>query len=491
MSTADTVLFLKKNLDNRIVRNALKLLLKKNKRYNKTYLELGLETYTGEKRKTMDPRILLSNLIVKRAIKTVLKSFDGDEEEVKEMLRKPYDRRAVAALIKGFLNFGIRKPFVPGAPFLVVWDYTYNCNLRCKHCYINAGVRRPEMTLEERKKALDIMADAGVVSIAFSGGEPLMGPGIFDMIKAATDYGMFTAIATNGTLITKSVAEKLKKAGLGYAQISLDAPIPEVHDEFRGIPGAWERTVKGIKNAKEAGIMVEISTTITRHNIHLVDQMLELVKDLGVDYFMHFNFVPTGRGKEILETDITPDQREALLKSFAKKLYEGFPVPTLSTAPQLARVTIQVGEELKTEKTVIGGHFYGFETQSKAKDVAEFLGGCGAGRLYISLEPNGDIQPCVFLPIKVGNILVDDFEDLWLNSKVLNDLRDREKYEGFCGTCPFKYVCGGCRARAYAYYGDYLAPDPGCIYNKKEWERLKKEIERETTPKVSSAISRI
>jgi len=478
MSAMGTARFLKRTFENRPVLSILKLLLKKNKKLEKTYLEIGLEGLAGVKHKTLDPRVILSKLAVKLAMDIVAKTFGADKDEMLRDIAKPYNRRGIVALVKGVVDFGIRKPFVPGAPFLVVWDYTYRCNLRCKHCYIDAGIDRGEMSIEEKRKALNIMAEAGVVSIAFSGGEPLLGDGIYEMIKSASDYGIFTAVATNGTLITKEVAEKLKRAGLGYAQISLDAPLPNIHDDFRGIPGAWERTIRGIKNAKKAGLMVEISMTITKYNIHLVDKMIELAKELGVDYFMHFNFVPTGRGKDIIEKDISPREREMLLRSFAVKLQENFPVPTLSTAPQLARVTLQVSGKPESHNSVVAGHFYGFEARRSASEVAEFLGGCGAGRLYISLEPNGDIQPCVFLPINVGNILEDDFEDLWKNNPILNSLRNRDAYHGFCAQCKYKYICGGCRARAYGYLGDYLGPDPGCIYNQDTWKKLVEDLKK-------------
>ena len=475
MSTSDTAVILKKILDKWYIRNALKLFLKKNNKFNKTYLELGLRSFIGEDIKTKDPRIVISKFVVKKALDAVVNTFEGDRNQVMEILKKPYDIRGVIALIKGYLKFGLNRPFTPGAPFLVVWDYTYKCNLRCKHCYINAGGNRPEMSPSEKKRALDIMADAGLVSIAFSGGEPLLDPTIFDMIKRAHDYGIFTAIASNGTLITEEIALKLKNAGLNYAQISLDSPDPAIHDEFRGVLGTWERTVRGIRNLKRAGITVEISTTVTKYNVDQVVEMIKLSEKLGADIFMHYNFIPTGRGKNIINMDINPLERENLLRSLAFKLYNEFPLYTLSTAPQLARVSLQIGDEINSGEKYIGGHFYSFAS-NKAADVAEFLGGCGAGRLYISLEPNGDIQPCVFLPIKIGNILKDDFEDLWINNEILNSLRSREDLKGFCGACQYRYVCGGCRARAYAYYGDIKAPDPGCIYNKDEWEKLKGRI---------------
>ena len=482
MSATDTSILFKRVIETPLIRLPLKFLLRRDRAYNKTYLELGIAAMYNEINAKKNPLIFLSKKVVELLLNFAVKVFEADKEEKLEDLKKPYNRRGLVNILKGLTIFGVKKPFVPSAPFLIVWDYTYRCNLRCKHCYINAGLEnRKEMTLDEKRKVLDIMADAGVVSIAFSGGEPLMGVGIFEMIKRATDYGMYTAIATNGTLITEEVAVKLKKAGLGYAQISLDAPVPSVHDEFRGIPGVWERTVRGIKNAKKAGITVEVSMTVTKYNLHLVDKMIELLKELGVDYFMHFNFIPTGRGKNIVEMDISPSEREKLLRSLALRLYSKDMIPTLSTAPQFSRITLQLGQELCSDETILGGHFYGFDSGKKAKDVAEFIGGCGAGRLYIALEPNGDIQPCVFLPLKVGNILEDNFVDLWINSPVFNTLRNRDLLKGRCGKCPYKYICGGCRARAYAYFGDITAPDPGCIYNKDEWEKVKGRLEKTIT----------
>ncbi len=470
MSSVDIAKILSTYLNNSISRAGLRFLLRRDKSSKKTLVEKALEDLVEGKSEYKSISSRVAKFIIKTTIKRAAKVFGISYEDALKTFELPYARRALSSVMKGILDFGVRRPFVPGAPFLVVWDYTYRCNLRCKHCYIAAGAgNRPEMGMDERRKALDILADAGVVIIAFSGGEPLLGPGIFNMIERANDYGIYTAMATNGTLINKEVSQKLVKAGLQYVQISLDAPIPQVHDEFRGIPGVWEKTVRGIKNAREAGLYVEISMTITKMNYDLIPQMLELAKELCVDLFMHYNFIPTGRGKEIVELDISPQEREELLKMLVKVTVNK-ELQAASTAPQFARVSLQQ-TSTRNEK-LLAGHFYRYTFDSNVEPIAEFIGGCGAGRAYIALEPSGDIQPCVFMPIKVGNILRDDFEDLWRNNKVFRELRDRDLLEGNCGNCPFKYICGGCRARAYAYFGDYLAPDPGCIYNIEWWNRI-------------------
>ena len=147
-------------------------------------------------------------------------------------------------------------------------------------------------------------------------------------------------------------------------------------------------------------------------------------------------------------------------------------INVLSTAPEFARVALQ--QESVEEEKIVPTHFYNPKLAGQLVDLAEFIGGCGAGRFYMSMRANGDLQPCVFLPVKVGNIREDDFEEMWKHNKILEELRNKDILHG-CETCEFRYTCGGCRARAYAYTGDYLAPDPGCIYNTDVYEKAVKE----------------
>ena len=208
---------------------------------------------------------------------------------------------------------------------------------------------------------------------------------------------------------------------------------------------------------------------MTRYNYKQLPDIIQFGEDLGANWFMAYNFVPTGRGKEIFETDLTPDEREEMLKMLWGELRKGRKINVLSTAPQFARVALQ-HEEGESQK-IVPTHFYNPKLAGQLVDLAEFIGGCGAGRFYMSMRANGDLQPCVFFPLKVGNILEDDFEELWEKNEVLSNLRNKDILEGFCGKCDYRYYCGGCRARAYAYTGDYLAPDPGCIYNKEVYEK--------------------
>jgi len=478
-TTREVVEGLKKLTETWRARLALSFLLRKDKT-KRTYVEYLLAMYRGEKVKA-PLAARLAYPLFKYYMDKIIREFDVDKDEFLDTIEAPYARKVIANLLKGFKIFGVRVPFTSGAPILVVWDFTYRCNLRCKHCYASAGVNFPEMSVEERLKALDILVDAGVAMLALSGGEPLLGPGFWEVLKRANDYGMYLAMATNATLITDEIAKRLAKNGLVFAQVSLDSPDPKFHDEFRGVPGAWEKAVRGIRNLKKYGILVEVSMVITKKNYRDVPKMLKFVKkELGVDMFMAYNFIPTGRARNIVDWDLTPEERWEVLGYLADELYEGF--SAASTAPQYAVVAYKRGLEL-SGKPMIAGHFYTIDWRSERfGSMLEFLGGCGAGRVYLALEPNGDIYPCVFFRKKIGNILQDDFEELWRNNELLEMLRNRDLLKGECGSCQYKYVCGGCRARAYNYFGDPLAPDPGCIYAKPSWERLLLELSGKVIP---------
>jgi len=395
--------------------------------------------------------------VLNKLINTGLRVFGGDSEELKKKLKDPVWRRGFINVISGLVDFGLRKPFVPGAPFLIVWDVTYACNLKCKHCYSTAGKPwNDELTTEEALRVIKILAEAGVTSIAFSGGEPLLRKDFFELVSLLKEYGVYVAVATNGTLLTEGMVSRLKSHGVEYVQISLDG-LKETHEQFRGIAGIYDRVVEGIRNAVNAGLTVCISTTATRLNLDDVPEMMSLAEKLGVKWFMLYNYIPTGRGD--MELDIDPYEREKLLRMLWNRMKET-DVNFMSTAPYYARVA------LESESNVIPTHFYNPELNGKLKSLGEFIGGCGCGRFYLALRANGDINPCVFFPLWLENI--KNFEDseefllFWKENNILKDLRDKDS-PVICGDCRYRYVCGGCRARAFAYFNDYMSCDPGCV----------------------------
>jgi radical SAM protein with 4Fe4S-binding SPASM domain len=403
-------------------------------------------------------------------------------------------------MMKGIEKYGIRIPFVPAGPFEVVWNFTYKCNLKCKHCYENAGdERQQELTTDEAKRVIDMLsktAGIGLPALSFSGGEPLARKDFFELAEYAKKRIPYVSIASNGTLLTKDNAKRVKDAGIDYVEISIDGASPQTHDEFRGIPGAFERAIQGVKNCVEEGIDACIATVLHRDNLAETEKILKLAKDLDVR-FMHFNFIPTGRAKEHVELDLTPDERLLVLQTIGKEIVSLYlqakeeELKTgktnikvdrfFSTCPQYASVTKELSQQ-KGQKFMVEAHY---AAKKGVENVANFLGGCGAGRLYCAIEPNGDIKPCVFLPTDkdtvIGNMLKDNFEEVWDNNPLVWQLRVRENLETYivkgkevgCGNCPDKYICGGCRARAYGYFnGNVKAPDIGCIHNKPLWEKI-------------------
>jgi radical SAM protein with 4Fe4S-binding SPASM domain len=403
-------------------------------------------------------------------------------------------------MMKGIEKYGIRIPFVPAGPFEVVWNFTYKCNLKCKHCYEDAGSGKlPELSTDEAKHVVDILsriADMGLPALSFSGGEPLARKDFFELAAYAKKRIPYVSIASNGTLLTKDNAKRVKDAGVDYVEISIDGASPAVHDEFRGIPGAFEKAVQGVKNCVEEGIDTCIATVLHKDNFAETEKILQLAKELGVR-FMHFNYIPTGRAKIHAKLDLTPDQRHHVLQMIGKEIISLYlqakeeELKTgksnikvdrfFSTCPQYASVTKELSQQVG-QKFMVEAHY---AAKKGVENVANFLGGCGAGRLYCAIEPNGDVKPCVFFPTNkhtvLGNILKDNFESLWDNDPLLWQLRVRENLETYivngeevgCGNCSDKYICGGCRARAYGYFnGNVKAPDIGCIHNKPLWEKM-------------------
>jgi len=350
---------------------------------------------------------------------------------------------------------------------------TNMCNLRCRHCYQRADKPTPdELTLEEKLRVIDELDRAGVAAIALSGGEPTIHPHFYRVLYEIARRGIYAAVATNGWVFAeREKLEKAVKLGLRYVEVSIDSADPKKHDWFRGVPGAWRRAVKALENAVKLGVNHAMAVTVTKLNINEVEDLLDLAESIGVRRVVFFNFVPVGRGAENAWLDLDPVEREMFLRTIYKEMSRR-KLEIVSTAPQYGRVVLQMsgGEE------VAPSHFY-VGSDPIVRAVAEFVGGCGAGRIYAAIEPNGDVTPCVFMPVPVGNLRRQSFREIWEGSRLFKLLRNRDIFKGFCGRCPYRYICGGCRARAYTYFGDPLAPDPGCIYNMKEWKRVLKRPE--------------
>lgn len=379
--------------------------------------------------------------------------------------------RGFVVTARSVAEFGLTVPQRFSSPLFAVWNFTNLCNMNCRHCYQDAAHRKlpTELTREERIALVDEMADQYMAMIAFAGGEPLIDPDIFPVLHRCKHHGIHTSIATNGALITPKVAARIADAGVKYVEISLDSVHPERHDAFRGQPGMWHRTVRGMCNVvRQEGLRLGIAMCVHSRNYHEVEDMLQFATDMGANCFAHFNFIPVGRGLEMAEDDITPRQRDELIQTLNRWM-QSRRISVLSTAPQFGRAALVCAptSALQPCSHVGGGG------GTKARVVAKYLGGCGAGRCYVAIEPDGSITPCVYLPHRImGNVRTRRFIDIFRNNEFWDLLCNRDDRTHHCEVCEFKHYCGGCRARADAYHGALNAGDPGCLFNEKHWEAI-------------------
>ena len=380
--------------------------------------------------------------------------------------------RGIVIAARSVAAFGLTVPQRFVAPLFAVWNFTNRCNLKCKHCYQDSEHRplADELTLAEKLDLVDQMARASMPMLAFSGGEPTMSPDLLPVIRRAAACNMHLTIATNGTTMTPERAAELAEAGIRYVEISLDSVEAARHDAFRGTPGMWARAVQGARTvAATKGLRLGIAMCVHQGNVGEVRDMIRLAEELGAGCFAHFNFIPVGRGLKMVSGDITPAQREQVLAILNEKMQEGG-MGVISTAPQLGRVCL-AGAAVGDGRAACS--HAGSGSGVKARVVAKYLGGCGAGRTYVCIEPGGNVTPCVYLPHRVmGNVRDRPLGEIFRESVFWDILNDRSRRLHHCEVCAFRSYCGGCRARADAYFGQLHAGDPGCVFNDKHWDKL-------------------
>jgi len=384
--------------------------------------------------------------------------------------------RALVNTALSIAKFGLTMPQRFYSPLIVVWNYTQACNLTCKHCYQEAGHKplADELSTEQKLNLVDQLADEYVPFLAIAGGEPLVTKDIWKVLERAKQRGVHTTVATNGTLLTKETCQRLADAGVKYVEISLDSILPEEHDGFRGLPGAWNRTVAGIRNvASTPGLRAGMAMCVTRLNYHHAEAMINFAKDLGCTTFVHFNFIPVGRGRELATMDITPRERELLLQLLNRHLQEG-KISVMSTAPQFGRACILYGPLDGLMATAHAGKGKG----RQAKVLSRYIGGCGAGRCYCCVEPDGKVTPCVYMSSEVmGDLKRQSLMEIWQNPR-FDIYSHREDRSDHCVVCDFRAYCGGCRARSLSYLDDVRAGDPGCVYNQHAWDEVIASVQK-------------
>ena len=337
---------------------------------------------------------------------------------------------------------------------LVAWETTRNCNLNCAHCRASAtmGPYSGELDTEASFRLLDQIREVGQPIVILTGGEPLLRPDIFDIAKYGTDKGLRMVMAPNGTLVDDENAAKMKASGIQRISISLDGATRERHDSFRGVPGAYDAALRGIQAAKKAGIAFQINTTISKLNYDQIPAILKLAEDLGAVALHIFLLVPTGRGKYIIDQEISAEEYETTLNWFYDQRDKTRLQLKATCAPHYYRILRQRAKE--------DGKSVSFQTHGLDAVTRGCLGGTG----FCFISHTGVVQPCGFLDLNCGDVTRASFADVWKNSAVFTALRNYRNLKGKCGACEYKGVCGGCRARAFEATCDYLAEEPLCKY---------------------------
>src|SRR5204863_3781509 len=299
-----------------------------------------------------------------------------------------------------------------------------------------------------------------------SGGEPLFRPDIFDIAAYGVETGFRMALATNGTLVTERVAAKIADTGFARVAISLDGAQAVTHDAFRNLPGSHSLAIRGIRNLRDEGVSVQINSTVARHNVAELPAMLDLALQLGADALHLFMLVPVGCGLQIADSDMLPaDEYERVLRWFDDQS-KTCPIDLKATcAPHYYRIRAQRLEEDR-RRGDFTATFIAPGTRAKAghQHLSAMTRGCLAGTSVCFISNEGEVYPCGYLPVSAGDTRVQHFSDIWNDSPVFRDLRDPDSLEGKCGECRYTALCGGCRARAYAATGSFLAEEPFCTY---------------------------
>ncbi len=361
-------------------------------------------------------------------------------------------------------------------PYIIFWELTRACLLACKHCRAKAQkYRNPnELSVDECRDTLRDLAKWGVKPIiVITGGDPLMREDLIDIIELINKFGMRVAIAFSTTkLATKEKLEEIKNAGISRAAISLDGSTAKLHDSFRGVKGTYDLALKIIELCKDLEIPIQVNTTVTKENIFDLPNILKLCIKKEVKFWDVFFLVPTGRA----DVSLMPNARE--FEDILNWLYDvsvRLPIKVKSSAATHLR-RIEIMRKAGIYRIKPGELYYelmkmtkfdSFRERKSSEDLGDIkrMFGVTDGRGMFFISHVGEVYPSGFLPLVAGNVRESSIREIYEKSEIFKNLRDPEKLRGKCGRCPFKYVCGGSRARAYAVFGDYLAQEPCCLFS--------------------------
>jgi radical SAM protein len=364
-------------------------------------------------------------------------------------------------------------------PFIVIWELTRACELKCLHCRAEAQYHRHplELSFEEGKKLIDDIYEMDNPMLVFTGGDPLMRPDVFDIAEYAVQKGVRVSMTPSATPnVTKEAMRKAKDAGLSRWAFSIDGHCAEVHDHFRGTAGSFDLTMNAINYLHELEMPLQINTVISRYNYEYLDEMAEMVEKLGVVLWSVFFLVPTGRGKE--SDMISPAEHEKVLRwlyNLSKQV--SFDIKT-TAAQHYRRVVIQ--NKIRENKGKSSKDHIYYEDALMKGDTGKIDGlgrapkGVNDGNGFVFISHIGDVYPSGLLPIKAGNVRQTPLATIYRESEIFQNLRNPDKYKGKCGICEFRHVCGGSRSRAYNVTGDYMESEPYCVYIPKAMRQKKK-----------------
>jgi len=352
-------------------------------------------------------------------------------------------------------------------PFLVIWEATQACDLACLHCRACAQpARHPlELSTAEAKCLIDDIAAMKAPLFVITGGDPLKRPDVYELVRYAAGLGLRPSMTPSATpLLTREAIVKLKESGLARLAISLDGPTAEIHDGFRRVNGSFDLTIRGAQAAREIGLAVQINTTITRHNLGYLDDIITLLEQLDIVLWSVFFLVPTGRGAGV---DLI--SAEEFEQVFAK-LYEtsrrvNFDIKS-TEAQHYRRYLLQRRTELRRQG---GAERLPSILGAGAEDgIGRAPKGINDGKGFAFVSHTGEVFPSGFLPVSAGNIRQHPLSSLYRESPLFRQLRDAGNLEGKCGRCEYKQICGGSRARAFALTGNLFAEEPCCVYQPKQ-----------------------
>ena len=340
------------------------------------------------------------------------------------------------------------------APMLVIWEATQACDLACVHCRASAQSERSdsELTTEQGYRLLDEIRSFGEPLMVFTGGDPLKRPDLFDLIRYSVKIGLRTNVTPSATpLLTAEAIDKFKEAGVTRMAISVDGHDAPSHDDFRGIPGTFDRAMFALAHARDIGLDTQFQTTVTRRNMGHLPAIAEIVTQMRSKMWSLFFLIVTGRA--LASEDLLASEYEDVFE-YMYQLSKTAPFGIKTTEAMHYRR--YVAQRIKAE--------HGATQNEAAKGVAFRTAGVSDGKGFVFVSHTGEIFPSGFLPVSGGNVLNQSLTDVYRNSELFKTLRDTTQREGKCGICEYQKICGGSRSRAFALTGDYLAEDPRCTY---------------------------